>query len=448
MFLQKADLWYTQESEIIIGKEMNHIKVGSPEHKLVMACMLIGSIISFAIMYSPQPLISLFSKEYNVSPATASFSISLTTLSLGIALLFVSMLSKAWGRKKTMCVSLITTSALAMISSLGHNFYFFLLIRFLEGISIAGFPSVAIVYLNEEFDKADVGKVVGAYVAGTAIGGFTGRVIIGALTDLFSWQIAILTLAFVSLLGSIWFWRYLPESKCPPTGTSSIKRWSFNVLGCFRDKNLVSVYSIGFLVMGVYIALLNYVGYPLTKPPYNLSQTVFGFIFVVNLTGTISAFWFGKLADKYPRANVICLATSILIIGAILTLLKPLWSIILGITMVAFGFFAAHAVACGWIGTLAPNKYKSQASAFYLLFYYLGSCLIGWFGGFFLKGIGWHGVIGYIVALASIIFAIAPRIGKIKVTESEIVKEIPDELESADEEEIELEGREISLIFD
>lgn len=395
---------------------MNHIEVGSHKHRLVMISMLIGSIISFAIMYSPQPLISVFSKEYNISPSTASFSISFTTLALGIALMFVSMLSKRWGRKRTMGASLVLTSVLAIASSFVNNFDLFLVIRFLEGISIAGFPSVAIVYLNEEFHHSDIGQVVGAYVAGTAIGGFTGRVVIGTLTDLFSWHVAIFILAIISLMGSIWFWINLPESSNFSTGASSVKRWSFDVIGCFRDKNLISIYCIGFLSMGVYIALLNYIGYPLTKPPYNLSQTVFGFLFVVNLVGTISAFWFGKLADSHSRSKVICLAVSILITGAILTLQQPLFIKILGVTMVAFGFFAAHAVASGWIGMLAPKKYKAQASSFYLLFYYLGSCLIGWSGGFFLNSFGWLGVIGYICALAGIIFIVAPQIESIEAS--------------------------------
>lgn len=400
---------------------MNYIKVGSREHRLVMGCMLVGSIISFAIMYSPQPLISLFSKEYNVSPATASFSISFTTLSLGIALLFVSILSRAWGRKKTMGVSLLLTSVFAIISALFHDFNFFLFMRLLEGISIAGFPSVAIVYLNEEFHPKDIGKVVGAYVAGTAIGGFTGRVIIGALTDRFSWQIAVMAVGALCLVGAVWFWLNLPDSKNFKTGSSSLKHWSLNVLGCFKDSNLIILYIIGFITMGTYIAVLNYIGYPLTKPPYNLSQTVFGFIFAVNLTGTIGAFWFGKLADKYPRAKVICIAVSIFIAGTLCTLHKLLWMKILGITLVAFGFFSAHAVASGWIGILAPKKYKAQASSFYLLFYYLGSCLIGWSGGFFLKSFDWTGVIGYVIALAIVIYVIAPKITLDKPVLTEII---------------------------
>lgn len=388
---------------------MDYVKVGSREHRLVMGCMLVGSIISFAIMYSPQPLIKLFADEYHVSPSTASFSISFTTLALGIALLFVPMLSRAWGRKKTMNVSLILTSVFAITSAVFHNFSFFLFMRLLEGVSIAGFPAVAIVYLNEEFHPKDIGKVVGAYVAGTAIGGFTGRVIIGALTDLFSWQIAVMTVGVLCLVGAIWFGFNLPESKNFKTASSSLKVWSLNVLGCFRDWNLIILYAIGFIAMGTYIAILNYIGYPLTRPPYNLSQTVFGFIFVVNLTGTISAFWFGKLADKYPRAQVACLAVTIFIMGALCTLHPWLWVKIAGIMFVAFGFFALHAVASGWIGILAPKKYKAQASSFYLLFYYLGSCLVGWSGGFFLKW-DWLGVVAYAIGLATIVFAIAPKI--------------------------------------
>lgn len=389
-------------TKLIEALKVSHTEIGSKEHRLTMISMLIGSIISFAIMYSPQPLISVFSQEYNIPPSTASFSISLTTLSLGFSLLFVSILSNTWGRKKTMCLSLLLTSVLAIVSSFGHNFYFFLFIRFLEGISIAGFPSVAIAYLNEEFHPSAIGSVIGAYVAGTAIGGFVGRVVIGALTDLSSWQTAIMVLGIISLLGSMWFWENLPQSKNAHAGTSSIKQWSLNVIGCFRDKSLICLYSVGFLMMGAYIALLNYIGYPLTKPPYNLSQTIFGFLFVVNLIGTVSSLWFGKLADKYHRSHVICWAIAIFVIGAILTLQSLLISKVIGVMLVAFGFFAAHAVASGWIGLLAPRKHRSQASSFYLLFFYTGSGLIGWSGGFFLNSFGWTGLICYICSLAAI----------------------------------------------
>lgn len=386
---------------------MNYIKVGSREHILVIIAMLLGSIVSFAIMYSPQPLISVFSKDYGISPSTASFSISLATIALGFGLLFVSMLSNRWGRKQIMAISLVSTSILAIISAFINDFNLFLVIRFLEGISIAGFPSTAIAYLNEEFDPYQIGSVIGAYVAGTAIGGFFGRVVVGILTDLSSWHFALLILGILNLLFSLWFWIYLPASKHFRKTGISFKHWSLNVNGCFRDKNLICIYAIGFLLMGGYITLLNYIGYPLTQAPYNLSQTIFGFLFAVNLIGIWSSLLFGKLTDKHSRKNVICFAIAILCAGALLTLHHSLIVKVIGVTVLAFGFFAGHAVASGWIGFIAVKKRKAQAASFYLLFYYLGSSVLGWSGGFFLKDFGWIGVVGYISVISLIAIIIA-----------------------------------------
>lgn len=388
---------------------MKYIEVGSRDYRRALISMLLGSMVSFAIMYSPQPLISIYSEEYHISPSTASFSISLTTVALAVSMLFVSSLSNARGRKGIMSLSLLLTSVLAVLSSFGHNFYIFLALRFITGIAIAGFPSIAMAYLNEEFSPKGIGGVMGVYIAGTAIGGFFGRILIGALTDLFSWRLAIGILGFVSLLCSLWFWKYLPESRNFRRTTFSFARWAPSLKNGFANKNLVSVYILGFLLMGVFVTLLNYIGYPLTKPPYNLSQTVFGFIFFVNLTGTWSSVWFGKLADLYSRRKVMSWAIAILLCGALLTLNGHLWLKILGLTVFAFGFFAGHTVASGWAGVLAAQGQKAQVASFYLLFYYAGSSVVGWSGGYFLKHFGWGGVISFVCALLIIAGFVAFR---------------------------------------
>lgn len=379
---------------------MPYIELGSTAYSRAMIGMLLGSIVTFAIMYSPQPLMSVFSEEYHISPSTASFTISLTTLALAVCLLFVSQFANAWGRKKVMSLSLVCTSLLAIASSFCPNFYLFLFLRFIEGISVAGFPSVAIAYLNEEISPLSIGKVIGIYVAGTAIGGFMGRVVIGGLTDLFSWHIAFFILGLISLAFSLWFWLYLPESRNFKQTSFSFKSWQAQAKACLTNQNLRYVYAIGFVVMGIYIALLNYVGYLLTKEPYNLSQTIFGFLFAVNLIGTWSSILFGKLADHHSRVHVTCLAITLLIAGALLTLHPALLIKIIGITVFVFGFFASHSVASSWVGLLAAKEIKAQASSLYLLFYYGGSSLIGWSGGIFLADFGWNGLISYICTLA------------------------------------------------
>lgn len=389
---------------------MKYIELGSKAHKRASAGVLIGSTITFAIMYSPQPLISLYSKQYHIPPETASLSISLTTIALAISMFFVSMFASAWKRKSFMSVSLVITSCLTILTSLVHSFNLFLVFRFFEGISIACFPSIAMAYLNEEFSPKDIGRVMGYYVAGTAVGGLTGRIIVGTLTDLTNWHMSFMIQGIVSLLGSLWFLIYLPVSNNFSKMKISAEQWGSNIKKTLFSRRLLSMYITGFLLMGAYITILDYIGYPLTKAPYNLSQTVFGFLFVVNLFGIWSSILFGKLADRYSRKHIIGLAITIFISGVLLTLDGHLFIKVIGVAAVAFGFMAGHSVASSWTGLLASKDHKGQASSFYLLFYYTGSSLFGWSGGMFLNSFGWNGLAFYvcILLIAAILVSCQP----------------------------------------
>lgn len=141
-------------------------------------------------------------------------------------------------------------------------------------------------------------------------------------------------------------------------------------------------------------------------PPYNLSQTVTGFIFVVYLVGTFSAALMGKLSDSLGKPKVLCMAISIMLIGSLVTLHMNLFIKLLGVAVFTFGFFGSHSVASSWVGKSAVLD-KAQASSLYLMFYYLGSSTIGAVGGEFLKWHGWGGV----VQLISCVLTVALFIG-------------------------------------
>jgi MFS transporter, YNFM family, putative membrane transport protein len=380
---------------------MDYIEKRSPAYRRALIGMLLGSLVTYASLYCPQTLISVFSEQYHVSPATASFTISFTTGALAIFMFILSIFSNAWSRKGIMSISLLLTSLLTILSAFGHNFHFLLITRLLIGISLAGFPAVAMTYISEEFSPRSIGGIMGVYVAGNGVGAFVGRVVIGTLTDLFSWQTALLGLGAFSLLCSLCFWLMLPNSHNFQRIAIVPDKIKQSIKASLNNKNLLLLYGIGFLLMGVYVTLFNYIGYPLRKAPYHLSQTTLGFIFVVNLIGSWGAIVFGKMADRYPRSYVISWAAILLLSGTLLTLHGSLIVKIIGLVIFAFGFFAGHTIACGWVGIVAPAHSKAQAAALYLLFYYTGSSLIGWSGGYFWSFWGWPGVVGLVCVLSA-----------------------------------------------
>ena len=48
----------------------------------------------------------------------------------------------------------------------------------------------------------------------------------------------------------------------------------------FRDAGLPWLFAESFLLMGGFVCVYNYIGFRLLDPPYSLSQTVIGLIFV------------------------------------------------------------------------------------------------------------------------------------------------------------------------
>ena len=58
--------------------------------------------------------------------------------------------------------------------------------------------------------------------------------------------------------------------------------------------------------------------------PYNLSQTIIGFIFVLYLVGSVSSAVMGTLSDHYGHGIIIVISVIIQLVGILLTLFMPL----------------------------------------------------------------------------------------------------------------------------
>jgi len=371
---------------------IKYIQKDSVTYWQAILALFLGSFVTFALLYCTQPLIPVFSKEFQITPASASLSVSFATGCLAIFMLLMSWLSDAKGRKIIMTVSLLGSAILTIIAAFSNNFTILLAIRALQGMLLAGFPAIAMAYINEEFHATNLGLVMGIYVSGTSVGGLAGRIIVSICTDFFSWHAALATIGLISVLVSIWFWYNLPNSRHFSPQKRLAKDLILSLAKNLSDWNLIVLYSVAFLTMGGFVTLYNYIGYPLMSAPYNLSQTAVGCIFMVYLVGTFSATFMGRLADRSGGSKVLCLGIGMMITGAVITLTTDLYIKILGVAIFTFGFFGSHSVASSWVGRRAGLD-KAQASSLYLMFYYIGSSVIGSIGGGFLRLYGWNGVV-------------------------------------------------------
>jgi len=391
---------------------VSYIKQGTVSFRDAILALFAGGFNTFAILYNIQPLMPEFSRDFHISPTMASLSLSMTTIAMAVSMLFVGSLSDAWGRKSVMTFSLFAASVLALLTAASPNFHFLLVIRVIQGIVLAGLPAIAMTYLSEEIEPSSLGIVMGIYISGNSVGGMGGRIISGIVTDFFNWRVAIAAIGALSLIATLLFWFKLPPSRNFERQPLKISKIAESLLSQCKDRNLLSVYGLGFLLMGSFVTLYNYIGYQLLAPPYSLSQSLVGSIFFVYIMGTFSSTWMGRLADRYARHKVMWMALAIILIGVTITLSSSLWLKIIGIAIFTFGFFGGHSVASSWVGRLATN-HKAQASSLYLFFYYVGSSVGGTLGGIFWSNFGWAGVVGLIVFFLVTAFLLSIRLSSV-----------------------------------
>jgi YNFM family putative membrane transporter len=361
-----------------------------------------AGLATFALLYTPQPLLPSLSRSFHASPATASLAMSAGTFALAAAIIPVSSLSEVRGRRAVMAFSVLAAAVLGLIVPLAPSLPVLIVIRVLEGFALAGVPATAMAYLAEEVDRADLGRAMGLYIAGNAIGGLSGRVVAGVLDEHGGWRVATAGVSLLALACAVAFALLLPKSSFFTPSPPRLRVLGATLARNLADTGLLRLYLIGFALMGAFVTIYNYLTFRLSGAPFGLSASLIGALFTVYLVGTWSSTLAGRLADRAGRRVVLAVGVAVAIAGAVLTLPANLVWVVAGLVVLTAGFFAAHSVASGWVGGLAPVA-PAQASALYLCLYYIGSSVAGSAGGIFYSRGGWP----LTVAFAAVLLAVA-----------------------------------------
>ncbi|WP_449430750.1 MFS transporter [Pseudomonas putida] len=388
------------------------IEKGTPAFLRTVLALFSGGFATFALLYCVQPMMPLLSREFSINAAQSSLVLSVSTAMLAFGLLITGPISDRIGRKPVMVFALVCAALSTLASAVMPTWEGVLATRALVGLSLSGLAAVAMTYLSEEIHPQHIGLAMGLYIGGNAIGGMSGRLIIGVLIDFVSWHTAMLIIGGLALLAALVFWKVLPESRNFRPQDLNPRSLLDGFVMHFKDAGLPWLFLEAFLLMGAFVTLFNYIGYRLLAEPYHMSQALVGLLSVVYLAGIYSSAQVGALADKLGRRRVFWASIVVMAGGMLLTLANPLPVVILGMLVFTFGFFGAHSVASSWIGRRAL-KAKGQASSLYLFSYYAGSSVAGTAGGVFWHHAGWNGIGLFIGSLLAVALLVALHLSKL-----------------------------------
>ena len=374
---------------------------GSRGYRRVNLALFAAGCSTFAMLYATQTLLPELSAGFDLDPASASMSVSVTTGALALAVIPVSMVSERWGRSRVMTVSVFAAALIGVVAAFAPDFTTLVVLRAIQGVALAGLPATAMAYLAEEVDGPSLGSAMGLYVAGNSIGGMAGRLATGLASDLGGWRVALVVVGLLSLGCAVAFRVLLPPSRnfTPSTMTGG------QLVGVLRihlaDPVLRRLYLLGMVFMAAFGTVYNYLGYRLLAEPFGLPQTVVGAVFVIYLAGTFSSAASGRMVGRIGHRATLWTAAAVTAAGALLTLPDNLALVVVGLIVLTAGFFAGHSAASAAVG-LRVTEGRAQASALYLAAYYLGSSLGGPAGGVAFHGEGWSGAVVFVlVAMAA-----------------------------------------------
>jgi YNFM family putative membrane transporter len=373
----------------------------SPEYRRFVIAFVAAGTATFAQMYSPQGILPMIAADLDISASQSSLTVGTATLGVAIGVIPWARISDRIGRIATMRVSIVAAMIVGFLVPLAPEFGGVLALRFVEGLLLAGLPAVALTTINEEISRKAIGIAAGSYIAGNTFGGLLGRLIAAPAAEVGGWRFGLFAVSFLALISTIVFLIAMPKSQgfTRKDPSRRVHVWR-EIWSNLKTPGVAVILAQGFLLMGGFVAIYNYLAFRLEQAPYFFSATLVSLLFVSYLAGTFSSRAVWRLTRSRSSTAVLLGAIAVTILGAVITLAANVIIILTGLVIMTAGFFAAHSISSGALVARATIG-KSQAAPMYNLFYYAGSTVIGWLGGVAYLWFGWGGTVSMVIAFAA-----------------------------------------------
>ncbi len=372
---------------------------GSQTRVIRFAAGLIG-FCAFLNLYSPQAILPLLSHEFGATAKDIAAIMTASTLAVALIAPFSGTVADVVGRKRIIVTAMLVLAIPTVFSALVSSLHALIIWRFLQGLVMPPVFAVTVAYIGEELSPKEATSVTGVYTSGSSLGGFTGRLLTGALADAVNWRFGMICLAAMTVVGAGIVGVLLPRERrfVKSTGLLASGR---QMLLHFRNPQLIATYAVGFGVLFNFIATFTFISFRLAAPPYSLSPTLLGLIFVTYLTGTAVTPLTGRFVGRFGRRSFVLTVIGIWIVGIALTLLQPIWLILVGLSMSACCGMLCQAVSTGYVAITAQAG-RSSAVGLYVTSFYLGGSFGAAVGGYVWTFGGWPACVAMIAAMLAI----------------------------------------------
>jgi predicted MFS family arabinose efflux permease len=359
---------------------------------------------AFINLYSPQSILPLLSREFHATAAEISTIITVSTLAVALTAPFTGTVADVLGRKRVivaaMFVLVVPTLMVGLATSLPQLIFW----RAVQGLVLPPIFAVTVAYIGDEWSPKEATTAAGIYSSGSSLGGFSGRLVTGFLADLIGWRAGFAALAAIAFAGAIAVAFLLPHER-RFVRSQGLLASGRQMLAHFRNGQLLATFAVGFGVLFNFICTFTFVSFHLAAPPYNLSASWLGAIFVVYLVGSVLTPWTGWAVGRFGRRPFVVGVIALWLAGIALTLAPSLPLIIVGLALGAGCGLICQAVSTGYV-TITAKAGRSSAVGLYVTSFYTGGSFGAAVGGVAWTLGGWSACVALVAAMLVIMATI------------------------------------------
>lgn len=366
---------------------------------LAMVFILVAAAI--ANIYLTQPVLPVLQREFGVSAAVASVTVSAVILGIALANLPFGWLADRFPVRHLILLGGLAVAGGGLVCAMTHNLAVFVAARFWQGLFIPALTTCLAAYLSRSLPLKHLNLVMGAYVAATVAGGLSGRLLGGWLHPPLHWRYAFVTTALLVLAVTLAArWRLSQDAE--------MSKVEPDLEGSWREalrRELWGPYLVAFGAMFVFASVFNYLPFYLSGPRFGLSTQAVTMMYLTYITGIIMGPTAGQLSNRIGNGATMILG-SLVFAGALLgTLLPSLVAVVLALIGACAGFFSIHAAAAGCLNRMLTGS-RGRANSLYILIYYLGGATGITASGLAYSLGGWPGVVFLGVAMLGVPFLV------------------------------------------
>ncbi len=377
------------------------VDAGHPYDRRLLGVCVAGFCV-FLSVYATQALLPLLRTHYHTTEDKAAMTVTAVTAAVAITGPWIGLLSERLGRKNVIVGATLLLTIPLLGASTAHTLRGLVAWRFAQGLVMPGIIAVTMAYVSAEWPPRHVGSAMSAYITGNVLGGVTGRTMAGLVGDRWGWPRVFVVLGSINLAGGLLILFLLPR---PRRVTPRPMGAALAAMGNhFRNGRLLSAFFVGASLLFALVATLNYIAYHLAGPPFRLSASQIGMLFLVYLVGLVVVPIGGRFIDRRGQRFALLAAVALSMGGLSLTLAPSVPVAVVGLAMCCSGIFVGQAATASQMGLFAGAS-KGSAAGLYATFYYAGGAAGSWVPGKFIwanphfTGPHWPATVGLVLAV-------------------------------------------------